>query len=161
VAHGGRPFGAVVCDGDGRIMAEAGAVPPTDPCDWAAHSGLQALRAVSAVLHREAQGRATIFASGEPCPMCAAAIYWGNIRRLVSEITRGGTHFAFDTTGVPVIAHQALRALRTRRAAALVAPSKSGISAPHRDLETCTLSIQSLALLIACQSFSEVNGGSR
>jgi aryl-alcohol dehydrogenase len=46
----------------------------------------------------------------------------------VSEITKGGTHFAFDTTGVPVIAHHALRALRTRGTAAFVAPSKSGTS---------------------------------
>jgi tRNA(Arg) A34 adenosine deaminase TadA len=83
VAHGGRPFGAVVCDGEGRIVAEAGAVAPTDPRDWTAHSEMQALRAASATLDWEALGRATIFASGEPCPMCAAAIYWCNIRRLV------------------------------------------------------------------------------
>jgi tRNA(Arg) A34 adenosine deaminase TadA len=47
VAHGGRPFGAVVCDGDGRIVAEA--VAPIDPRDWTAHSEMQALRAASAV----------------------------------------------------------------------------------------------------------------
>jgi tRNA(Arg) A34 adenosine deaminase TadA len=47
VAHGGRPFGAVVCDGDGRIVAEA--VAPIDPRDWTAHSEMRALRAASAV----------------------------------------------------------------------------------------------------------------
>src|ERR1700704_7170361 len=30
----------------------------------------------------------------------------------------------------------------------------------RRDLENCALSIEAVALLIACQSFSEVNGGS-
>ena len=83
VTRGGRPFGAVVCDGDGRIVAEAGSVAPVDPRDWTAHSEMQALRAASAVLDWEALGQATIYASGEPCPMCAAAIYWCNVRRLV------------------------------------------------------------------------------
>lgn len=83
VARGGRPFGAVVCDGDGRVVSEAGAVAPIDPRDWTAHSEMQALRAASAVMDWAALGHATIYASGEPCPMCAAAIYWCNVRRLV------------------------------------------------------------------------------
>jgi aryl-alcohol dehydrogenase len=44
----------------------------------------------------------------------------------IIEITKGGSHFAFDTTGVPSMADQALRALRTRGTAAFVAPSRSG-----------------------------------
>jgi tRNA(Arg) A34 adenosine deaminase TadA len=87
VAHGGRPFGAVVCDGEGRIVSEAGSVAPVDPRDWTAHSEMQALRAASAAMNWEALGRATIYASGEPCPMCAAAIYWCNIRRLVFSVS--------------------------------------------------------------------------
>ena len=87
VAEGARPFGAVVCDGEGRIVSEAGSVAPVDPRDWTAHSEMQALRAASAVMSWEALGRATIYASGEPCPMCAAAIYWCNIRRLVFSVS--------------------------------------------------------------------------
>jgi tRNA(Arg) A34 adenosine deaminase TadA len=83
VAHGARPFGAVITDGEGQIVSEAGSVAPVDPRDWMAHSEMQALRAASASMSWEALGRATIYASGEPCPMCAAAIYWCNIRRLV------------------------------------------------------------------------------
>jgi tRNA(Arg) A34 adenosine deaminase TadA len=83
VARGARPFGAIICDGDGRVVSEAGSVAPVDPRDWTAHSEMQALRAASAAMTWEALGRATIYASGEPCPMCAAAIYWCNIRRLV------------------------------------------------------------------------------
>jgi tRNA(Arg) A34 adenosine deaminase TadA len=48
---------------------------------------MQALRAASAVMSREALGSATIYASGEPCPMCAAAIYWCNVRRLVFSVS--------------------------------------------------------------------------
>jgi aryl-alcohol dehydrogenase len=44
----------------------------------------------------------------------------------ITEITKRGVHFAFDTTGVPGIAEDALRALRTRGTAAFVAPSRFG-----------------------------------
>jgi tRNA(Arg) A34 adenosine deaminase TadA len=87
VAQGARPFGAVVCDGEGRIVSEAGSVAPVDPRDWTAHSEMQALRAASATMSWDALGAATIYASGEPCPMCAAAIYWCNIRRLVFSVS--------------------------------------------------------------------------
>ncbi len=60
VVRGGRPFGAVVCDGEGRIVSEAGSVAPVDPRDWTAHSEMQALRAASAVMNWEALGNATI-----------------------------------------------------------------------------------------------------
>jgi tRNA(Arg) A34 adenosine deaminase TadA len=83
VDQGGRPFGALVVDGDGRIVAEAHAVVPSNPRDWTAHSEMMALRVASAALSWDDLARATIYASGEPCPMCAAAIYWCNIRRLV------------------------------------------------------------------------------
>jgi tRNA(Arg) A34 adenosine deaminase TadA len=87
VARGARPFGAVAVDGEGHIVAEAQAVETAEPRDWTAHSEMQALRAASAVLSWEALSRATVYASGEPCPMCAAAIYWCNIRRLVFGVS--------------------------------------------------------------------------
>jgi tRNA(Arg) A34 adenosine deaminase TadA len=83
VAGGGRPFGALVTDENGRVVSEGKGVPSVEPRDWTAHSEMQALRAASARLSWDQLGRATIYASGEPCPMCAAAIYWCNIRRLV------------------------------------------------------------------------------
>src|ERR1700683_5473883 len=83
VATGGRPFGAVVIDGEGRIVAEGQGVASADPRDWNAPYEMQALRVASAKLSWEELAHATIYASGEPCPMCAAAVYWCNIRRLV------------------------------------------------------------------------------
>src|ERR1700686_2171406 len=76
VARGGRPFGVILCDGDSPVVSQAKSVAPVDPRDWAAHSEMQALRAASAAITWEAVGSATIYASAEPCPMCAAAIYW-------------------------------------------------------------------------------------
>jgi len=83
VAQGGRPFGAVVTDGEGRVVAQAQGLPSVEPRDWTAHSEMQALRSASAVLSWKELSRATLYASGEPCPMCAVAVYWCNIRRLV------------------------------------------------------------------------------
>ena len=42
VAQGGRPFGALVTDSEGRGVAQAQAVPSVDPRDWTAHSEVQA-----------------------------------------------------------------------------------------------------------------------
>jgi tRNA(Arg) A34 adenosine deaminase TadA len=83
VEEGGRPFGAVVTNAEGRVVAEAKGLPSVDPRDWTAHSEMQALRGASAAMSWDELSRATIYASGEPCPMCAAAVYWCNIRRLV------------------------------------------------------------------------------
>jgi tRNA(Arg) A34 adenosine deaminase TadA len=63
VARGGRPFGAVISNGVGQIVAEAGSVAPADPRDWTAHPEMQALRAASAVMTREALGGATTYAA--------------------------------------------------------------------------------------------------
>jgi aryl-alcohol dehydrogenase len=46
----------------------------------------------------------------------------------IAGIAGVGTHFAFDTTGVPAVADQALRALAPRGTAAFVAPSRRGTS---------------------------------
>jgi ribonuclease HI len=83
VESGGRPFGALVTDDTGRVVAEAKGLPCVEPRDWTAHSEMLALRAASAAMSWEELSRATLYASGEPCPMCAAAMYWCNIRRLV------------------------------------------------------------------------------
>jgi tRNA(Arg) A34 adenosine deaminase TadA len=82
VARGSRPFGAVVARG-GLLVAEASAVATTDTRDWTAHSEMLALRAASAALSWDELAGCTLYASGEPCPMCAAALYWCNLSRLV------------------------------------------------------------------------------
>jgi tRNA(Arg) A34 adenosine deaminase TadA len=87
VGEGGRPFGALVVNGGGEIICEARAVPPADPRDWTAHSEMEALRAASAKLTWDELARATIYASGEPCPMCASAIYWCNIGRVAFSVS--------------------------------------------------------------------------
>lgn len=80
-ARGNRPFGAVVVSADGRLLAEAhNDNAATGDCT--AHAEVNALRQ----LRREAMAGATMYASGEPCVMCAGAIFWSGIRRVVFGI---------------------------------------------------------------------------
>jgi tRNA(adenine34) deaminase len=80
-ARGNRPFGAVVVAADGSLLAEAhNDNAATGDCT--AHAEVNALRQ----LRREAMAGATIYASGEPCVMCAGAIFWSGIRRVVFGI---------------------------------------------------------------------------
>jgi tRNA(Arg) A34 adenosine deaminase TadA len=54
--------------------------------DCTAHAEVNALRSASIKHGREVLSQATIYASGEPCVMCAGAIFWSNIRRVVFGI---------------------------------------------------------------------------
>jgi len=84
-AAGNRPFGAVVVGADGRLLAEAGN-HNTSSGDCTAHAEVAALREASLRHGREGLAGATIYASGEPCVMCAGAIFWSGIRRVVFGI---------------------------------------------------------------------------
>ena len=78
--QGNRPFGAVIVDQNGKAAAENSVV--TDD-DIAAHAEMNAIRiACRAGLQRQLAG-ATMYASGEPCPMCTGAILRFGMRRVV------------------------------------------------------------------------------
>ena len=82
VDRGSRPFGSVLVDGREQVVAESYSTQIEDR-DWTAHAEMKVLRAAGKILSWDELARVTIYASGEPCPMCAAAIYWCNVRRLV------------------------------------------------------------------------------
>ena len=80
--RGNRPFGAVIADREGRVVAEAEADSITQR-DCTGHAETNALRLATPKLSAEELGRCTMYASSEPCVMCAGAIFWANIRRVV------------------------------------------------------------------------------
>jgi len=89
---GNHPFGAILADGNGGLLLEAGNTVATDH-DPTAHAESNL---VTAAHHRgltsnELAG-ATLFASTEPCPMCAGAIYWGGIGRVVFGLSQAGLY---------------------------------------------------------------------
>ena len=83
--RGNRPFGAVIVAEDGRILAEAWC-NTSESGDCTGHAETNAVRQVSPQVDRDTLSRATIYSSAEPCVMCAGAIFWSNIGRVVFGI---------------------------------------------------------------------------
>lgn len=80
--RGDDPFGSILVSGGGEVLAErSNEVVTTN--DRTAHPELAL--AVWAARHLDAPARAaaTMYTSGEHCPMCAAAHVWTGIGRLV------------------------------------------------------------------------------
>jgi tRNA(Arg) A34 adenosine deaminase TadA len=89
-ALGRHPFGSLIVDEHGQIVVEShnNAVPPAgDPTQ---HAELLAC-AAAANLRTPAQlARSTLYTSTEPCAMCAGAIYWTGIGRVVYALAETG-----------------------------------------------------------------------
>lgn len=83
--RGNRPFGSVIIGADGEVLGE-GWNSNGESGDCTAHAEVQAIRDACLRHDRNALEGATIYASGEPCVMCAGAIFWANIRRVVYGI---------------------------------------------------------------------------
>jgi tRNA(adenine34) deaminase len=84
-ARGNRPFGAVIMCRDGTLLAEA-YCDSAETGDCTAHAELNALRQLRPELGRDVLEQATLYASAEPCAMCAGAIFWSGIGRVVYGI---------------------------------------------------------------------------
>jgi tRNA(Arg) A34 adenosine deaminase TadA len=95
VAHGNHPFGAVLVDREGNLLLEAenGYMPSHDGTAHAER--LLATRACT-TLDPGTLRSATLYSSAEPCAMCAGAIYWAGIGRLVYGLSE---HRLRDLTG--------------------------------------------------------------
>lgn len=74
VNSGGGPFAALVVK-DGRIVGRGVNSDHLDH-DPTAHAELLAIREACIHLETTDLSDCTLYASGEPCPMCMGAIYW-------------------------------------------------------------------------------------
>lgn len=83
----GGPFGAVIADASGRIVAEGWNCVTSDN-DPTAHAEVSAIRRACTALGRFDLRGYTLYSSCEPCPMCLAATYWARLDRLVFANTR-------------------------------------------------------------------------
>lgn len=75
------PVGAVVTAG-GRIIGRGHNLTET-LCDVTAHAEMQAITAASQYLGGKYLQDCTLYVTLEPCQMCAGALYWAQIGRLV------------------------------------------------------------------------------
>ncbi|OGV70375.1 MAG: hypothetical protein A3K19_27075 [Lentisphaerae bacterium RIFOXYB12_FULL_65_16] len=78
---GNHPFGALLVAADGNLLAAENTVK-TDR-DPLAHAEMTLVRRAVREWDAARRGSATLFASTEPCAMCAGAIYWAGVRGIV------------------------------------------------------------------------------
>jgi len=89
-AAGQLPFAALVVDENGQVLVEAqnqSRPPEGDPTQ---HAELLAVSRAAKLLPPERLAGATLYTSTEPCCMCAGAIYWANIGRVVYGLSEHG-----------------------------------------------------------------------
>ncbi|HSM58397.1 MAG TPA: nucleoside deaminase [Candidatus Sulfomarinibacteraceae bacterium] len=84
--RGDNPFGAVLVDGGGAIVLEAENTVHTDG-DLTGHAETNLVREATRRFTPEELEHCTLYASTEPCPMCAGAIFWSGIGRLVFALS--------------------------------------------------------------------------
>jgi tRNA(Arg) A34 adenosine deaminase TadA len=93
---GDHPFGAILVGADGTVLVEQGNGYRAEGRDMTAHAerliASRACRAYDAAFLRAA----TLYSSAEPCAMCAGAIYWAGIGRVVYGQSEAGLK---DATG--------------------------------------------------------------
>ena len=82
MSHGNHPFGAILVDGAGGVLIEAenGYMPAHD---GTAHAERLLATQACTTLGADTLKTSTLYSSAEPCAMCAGAIYWAGIGRLV------------------------------------------------------------------------------
>ena len=82
MAHGNHPFGAILVDERGNVLIETenGYMPAHDST---AHAERLLATQACRTLDAETLRNATLYSSAEPCAMCAGAIYWAGIGRVV------------------------------------------------------------------------------
>ena len=85
-ASGNTPFGALLVDAEGSIILEQGNIEITEKiCTGHAETTLAAR--ASHLYSRDFLWTCTLYTTAEPCAMCAGAIYWANIGRVVYGMT--------------------------------------------------------------------------
>lgn len=106
IKQGGRPFGAVVVK-DGEIIARAVNTMLADH-DPTAHAEMMALRQAGKALQSVNLAGCIVYASGEPCPMCQAAMYMAGIREVYFVFSNhDGEPYHLSTAEIAKIMQQA------------------------------------------------------
>lgn len=80
VKDGGQPFGAVLVK-DNCVVAE-GVNELHKSCDVSGHAEMLAIRRMQEQLQTDNLSGYTMYASGEPCPMCLTAMYFVGIEEV-------------------------------------------------------------------------------
>ncbi len=86
VTHGNHPFGALLADADGRVLLTAENTVTTD-ADVTGHAETNLVRLAYRAYGSVELRALSLYSSCEPCAMCAGAIYWSGIGRVVYALS--------------------------------------------------------------------------
>ena len=89
--HGNHPFGAILVDENNKVLLEAENTVVTGK-DCTGHAETNLMRLASQHYPPEKLIKCTLYTSTEPCAMCAGAIYWGNVGRVVYALSEVGLY---------------------------------------------------------------------
>jgi len=104
---GDHPFGCLLAGPDGAVLMEQGNGYTSEGRDRTAHAERLLASRAARELPLDVLARATLYSSAEPCAMCAGAIYWAGIGRVVyGQSERGlkeqtGAHEENPTLDLP------------------------------------------------------------
>lgn len=100
--RGDHPFGAIVVSGTHVVEGMNTVVTQHDPTG---HAETNVVRLAAAALTPEELAAATLYTSTEPCAMCAGAIYWSGIGRVVYALGEDELIRIVDAQeGIPTLA---------------------------------------------------------
>jgi tRNA(Arg) A34 adenosine deaminase TadA len=84
-AHGNHPFGALLSIDDRVVLTAENTVNTSS--DPTAHAETNLIREAIRTLKPWELAIGTLYTSCEPCAMCAGAIYWSGVRRVVYALS--------------------------------------------------------------------------
>jgi tRNA(Arg) A34 adenosine deaminase TadA len=131
--EGNHPFAAIVVDASGNALAEA---MNDIHADCTGHAEIVAVRRASAKFNPMQLRDATLYSSAEPCAMCAGAIYWSGIGRVVYALSEERLlQFTGNYPGNPTLSLPCREVFaRGQRAIEVVGPLLEDEAAvPHKD----------------------------
>jgi len=95
--NGNLPFGCILTDADGHVIEE-GENTVVSAQDSIAHCEINLVLQIAGKYDSKFLESCSVYASTEPCPMCAAAIFWSGIGRIVFALSKEAYHSIAGTT---------------------------------------------------------------
>lgn len=89
--HGNHPFGAILVDENDQVLLQAENTVVTGS-DCTGHAETNLMRLATQHYSSEKLVSCTLYTSTEPCAMCAGAIHWGNVRRVVYALSEAALY---------------------------------------------------------------------
>lgn len=89
--RGNHPFGAILVGEDNRVLLEAENTVNTER-DCTGHAETNLIRLAWQQFDPATLRQCTLYTSTEPCAMCAGAIHWGGVGRVVFALSEASLY---------------------------------------------------------------------